>query len=235
MTKAYAILGLMSVLTLSGCDDGIEGNGERASETRQLSSFVKVRSNTELDVEIVQGDVQQVRVDLDSNLLDLVQTRVDNETLYITTVYYIGDALEGPHVRVTMPELSAAKLSGSGSMVVEVDQPERALDLYLSGSGSLRFEGRTAAVGAFLSGSGDMRLRGETSDVELSSSGSGKIFGHELSAASGSLDLRGSGDISAEISDSVNVSLSGSGQIDLFGDASIDDYDVTGSGELIQH
>jgi hypothetical protein len=226
---------MVSVLALSGCEEGIDGNGERASETRKLSSFVKVRSNTELDVEVVQGDRQQVVVDLDSNLLDLVQTRVDNETLYITTVYHLGETLDGPHVRVTVPELAAAKVSGSGSLVLGLDQPERPLDLYVSGSGSLRFEGRTAALGAFLSGSGDARLLGETRDVELAVTGSGSIRGSELSADSGSLYLSGSGDISAAISESVSVSLSGSGRIDLYGDASIDGYEVSGSGELVQH
>jgi hypothetical protein len=226
---------MVSVLALSGCDEGIDGNGERESETRKLSSFVKVRSNTELDVEVVQGIGQKVEVSLDSNLLELVQTRVDNETLYITTVYHIGETLAGPHVRVTVPALDAAKVSGSGNMRIGFDQPERPLDLYVSGSGSLRYEGRAAAVGAFLSGSGDIRLSGEASDVELSSSGSGEIVAHRLAASSGSLDLSGSGDISADISESVSVKLSGSGRIDLYGGASIDDYDVTGGGELVQH
>lgn len=235
MTKAYAILGMASVLLLSGCEEGIDGNGERDSETRKLASFVKVRTDTELDVEIVQGDRQRVVVDLDSNLLELVQTHVDNETLYITTVHHIGERLDGPHVRVTVPELAAAKVSGSGSMVLGLDQPELPLDLYVSGSGSLRFEGRTAAVGAFLSGSGDMRLLGETRDVEFAVTGSGSIRGRELAADSGSLDLSGSGDISADISESVSVRLSGSGQIDLYGGASIDGYDVSGSGDLVQH
>jgi hypothetical protein len=235
MTKAYAILGLVSVLGLSACDEGLEGNGEPGVEPRDLSSFVKVRSNTELDVEIVQGERQQVEVVLDSNLIELVQTRVDDETLYITTVYHLGERIAGPHVRVTVPELVAAKLSGSGSMRVGFDQPEQPLDLYVSGSGNLRFEGRAAAVGAFSSGSGDMRLEGETHDVELALSGSGSIHGRDLSAESGSVDLSGSGDISTQVSESVSVRSSGSGRIDLYGDASIDDYEVTGSGSLVQH
>jgi hypothetical protein len=226
---------MVSVLALSGCEEGIDGNGERASETRNVASFVKVKSDTELDVEVVQGDRQKVEVELDSNLLDLVQTRVDDATLYITTVSHLGETLDGPHVRVTVPELAAAKLSGSGSLVLGLDQPEQPLDLYVSGSGSLRFEGRTAAVGGFSCGSGDLRLFGETRDVELWVTGSGSIRGRELSAESGSLDLSGSGDISASVDESVSVRLSGSGQIDLYGDASIDDYEVSGSGELIQH
>jgi hypothetical protein len=235
MTKHCAILGLVSLLSLAGCDEGIDGNGDRTTETRTLSSFTKVRSNTELDVEIVQGERQRVEVSLDSNLLDLVQTRVDDGTLEIATVYRVGETVDGPHVRVTMPELTAAKLSGAGNMTIDFDEPEQPLDLYLSGSGDLRFDGRAAAVGAFLSGSGDLRLRGETSDVELSVRGSGSIFARDLPAESGSLELSGSGDITAAVTDSVAVRLSGSGQIDLYGDASIDHYDITGSGDLVQH
>jgi hypothetical protein len=234
MTKSFAFLALLGVLSL-GCETGTDGNGERADEIRDVSAFVKVRSDAELDVEIVQGDQHSVTLSLDSNLLPMVRTRVDNETLYIDTRESIGETVRGPHVLITVPALSAAKLSGSGDLFVGLDQAELALDLYLSGSGDVRFVGRAAALGAFVSGSGDVRLEGETSDVELSLSGSGDIDARELSAESGSVELDGSGDISASISESAAVSLSGSGDIDLYGGGEVSVDDRSGSGDIDVH
>lgn len=233
MTKS-AILAVVGVLAL-GCETGTHGNGDRTEEVREVSEFVKVRTEAELDVEIVQGNEHRVTLSLDSNLLDLVRTRVDGETLYIDTRESIGDAVRGPHVSITVPVLSAAKLDGSGDLLVDLDQPELALDLYLSGSGDVRFVGRAAALGAFLSGSGDMLLQGETSDVELALIGSGDIGARELSAESGSLELRGSGDISASISQAASISLSGSGDIDLYGGADVAVDDRSGSGDIDVH
>jgi len=236
MTKPSLLLALLGCFPLPGCDlAGIDGNGQRQNETRDVAAFSRIKSDGVLDVQITQGEKQSVTVSIDSNLLHLVDTRVAGDTLYIDLHDKVDRTVGGPHVQLTMPELRAAKLAGSGSMSLAFDEPASPLDLYLSGSGSLRFSGTTAAVRANLSGSGDMLLDGTTSDVELSLSGSGSIRGQQLTADSASIDLSGSGEVSATVQESVKVSLSGSGHIDLYGGASIDDYRNTGSGEIAQH
>jgi hypothetical protein len=158
-----------------------------------------------------------------------------DDTLYVDLTDNVGEIVDGPHVLITVPQLTAAKLAGSGRMTLAFDEPELPLDLYLSGSGDLRFNGTTAVIGAYLSGSGDLRLEGETSDAELKLSGSGSIRGQHLTATSATVSLSGSGNISATVQESVSVSLSGSGQIDLFGAANVDGYSDTGSGDVVQH
>ena len=238
MANSSMLLALMSALglPLSGCGDwGIDGNGNRVEESREIAPFTRVRSDCELDVQLVQGDVQALTVSLDSNLQELVRTRVDGDTLYVETTDNVDETVDGPHILITVPELAAAKLAGSGSMTVAFNEPELPLDLYLSGSGDLSFNGTTAAVGAYLSGSGDLRLEGETRDVDMKLSGSGSIRGQKLAASSAAIVLNGSGSVSANVQDSVTVSLSGSGSVDLFGDATLASYHDTGSGEIVQH
>jgi Putative auto-transporter adhesin, head GIN domain len=236
MTKLSLLVPLLGSFWLLGCDGaGIDGNGQRQNEARDTVAFSRIRSDSDLDVKVTQGDVQSVTVSLDSNLLHLVSTRVSGDTLHIDVSDNVDKIVDGPHVLITVPELTAAKLAGSGSMSLALEEPSSPLDLYLSGSGSVRFNGTTAVTGAYLSGSGDIRLDGTTSDLDLALSGSGSIRGQNLATDSASIDLSGSGDISATVSDSVKVSLSGSGHIDLYGGATIDDYRNTGSGEIAQH
>jgi Putative auto-transporter adhesin, head GIN domain len=230
-----AALGTL-VLTLSGCSCwGVDGNGDRVTESRQTSAFSRVRSDCDLDVEIVQGDESKLTVSIDSNLMDYVHTRVEGDTLHIDLTEDVGRVVEGPQVIVTTPSLTAAKLAGSGALSLELDEPKDALDLYLSGSGDLRFRGKTAALGAHLSGSGSMRLSGTTSDAELILSGSGEIRARDLTATSASIDLSGSGDITATVTDSVVVELNGSGDVDIYGGASLDGVKQNGSGDITQH
>lgn len=237
MTNNSLIFALMGSLSLSllACEPATDGNGDRVDEVRETATFTRVRSNCDLDVQLVQGEQQSLTVSVDSNLQDLVKTRVSDDTLYVDVTDNVGEVVDGPHVLITVPQLTAAKLAGSGRMTLAFDEPELPLDLYLSGSGNLRFSGTTAALGAYLSGSGDLRLEGETSDVDLKLSGSGSIRGQGLAATSAAIELSGSGNISATVQDSVSVELSGSGQIDLFGAAAVDSYRHTGSGELVQH
>lgn len=238
MTNSSMVLALMSSLGLPllGCGDGgVDGNGDRVQAAREVAAFTRVRSDCDLDVQVTQGDAQSLTISLDSNLQELVRTRVVDDTLYLETTDDVEDTVDGPHILITVPELTAAKLDGSGRMTLTFDEPELPLDLYLSGSGDLSFNGTTAAVGAYLSGSGDLRLEGETSDVDMKLSGSGSIRGQQLAASSAAITLSGSGSVSAQVQDSVTVSLSGSGSVDLFGDATLASYHDTGSGDIVQH
>jgi Putative auto-transporter adhesin, head GIN domain len=234
MAKSSVLIMGIGLLGLSGCgESGVDGNGERQDEQRRLAPFSRIRSDSELDVEVVQGD-PAVLVSLDSNLQRLVKTRVADDTLYIETRDDIGEMVDGPHVLVSVPTVTAAKLAGSGSLALWVDEPEGTVELYLTGSGDLRFEGRTAAVGAFLSGSGTMHLEGTTRDAELALSGSGEISARNMSCISADIALSGSGEVSANASDSVRVSLTGSGDVELYGPASVDASDDTGSGDIVR-
>jgi hypothetical protein len=226
----------MGSLWLGGCSfDGVDGNGRRVEETREVSGFTRLQNDGDLDVELVQGDVQAVTISIDSNLQHLVRTHVHDDTLFLDVREDIDDMVRGPHVLIAVPELRAARLAGSGYMTLALDEPTVPLDLYLSGSGSVRFDGNVAALAAFLDGSGEMRLEGETQDVELSLSGSGAIGARNLLARSGALDLSGSGTLTANVTDSVRVSLSGSGRIDVFGGASVESSHRTGSGDIDYH
>ncbi|MDF3065748.1 MAG: hypothetical protein K0R38_1349 [Polyangiaceae bacterium] len=235
MGKFTLILVGLAALGSSACADGVDGNGDRVEKARSVDAFTRIRTDCELSVQVRQGDEPSVVVAIDSNLQDLVRTSVVDGTLNIDLREDVNDVVSGPHVRVTVPALSAAKLDGSGRLAVALDAPTAPFDLFLSGSGDVRYEGRSAALGAHLSGSGEMRLAGETSDVDIALSGSGEVSARDLRAESGTLDLSGSGQISATVTESVRVLLSGSGDIDLYGGASVDELRRSGSGEFDRH
>lgn len=230
------LLSVALFIGLPACGlDEVDGNGDRSDQTRRASNFARVQSDGALDLKITQADEQAVTVSIDENLQDVVTTRVVGDVLHVDTREDIGDVVSGPHVLITVPALQAIKLDGSGSMRAELDQQETPFDLFLEGSGVMSFRGRAPAVGAYLSGSGDIRLEGETSDVEIELSGSGSVRAKALRAESGSIELSGSGDVSATIESSVTVSLSGSGNIDLYGNATVDGYEHSGSGDVVEH
>jgi hypothetical protein len=168
-------------------------------------------------------------------LVKFIDARVDGDTLFIASDESIGDTVAGPHVIVTLPELTQANMSGSGDLELSAIDSDQPLALRLNGSGNLRFEGTAPSITARVDGSGDLELDGTTEDVSLRLDGSGNILARQLSAEMGEIDLRGSGDIEATIHDSAAVSLEGSGDIDLFGGASIAHSSRDDSGAVHQH
>ena len=80
-------------------------------------------------------------VSIDSNLIRYVDTHVSDGRLVIDLDGPIGDTVRGPHVRLTMPRLREATLSGSGTLDVsdfEQDEPMQARPFGLRRSRVLR-------------------------------------------------------------------------------------------------
>lgn len=227
---------VLAVAALSfGCDWEVEGNGEPATETRKHENFVSVQSETTVNIAIRQGDVFDVRVNIDSNLVDLLETRVSGHRLVIDSERSLDPHVKGPHVTVTMPILDTATLSGTGAIDIDAGEQASAVRTVLSGSGNISFDGSTPELRALLEGSGDIVARGSAERVDLRLEGSGAVKARDLKASSGLLIVSGSGDIDATVNGSAEAEISGSGQIDLYGDVSLARRSVHGSGDIRVH
>ena len=122
MKKAAVILSVI-VLTafLSSCyfPGSIKGNGNVVEETRELGEFSKISVSRGMNVYISQGTSSKVVVKADENLLKVIDTYVDNETLKVTALKGIRNATSNK-VYVTVTDLENIK-STSGSNIFSED------------------------------------------------------------------------------------------------------------------
>lgn len=119
--KKVITLAVTAVL-FSGCNaninlgDGIDGNGKVVSQTRNVgNNFSKIDANRGLNVIIEQADSFFVEVETDENLQSHIITKIENETLIITTDENI-DVATARNVRVKMPNLSGLESSSGASV-----------------------------------------------------------------------------------------------------------------------
>jgi len=239
MAIRFETVRLMMVATLAaaGCGlYGVDGNGERATETRPLQGFTAVVADGSLDVQIQRGDAFDVEVSIDSNVLrDLRTDLIDGgATLSIDLEGPVWDILPGPHVIVTMPALQRAVLNGSGSMNATGFQQTDPVTLELDGSGSLTYAGDVPSAQVRSWGSGDVRLHGSAGSLDARLDGSGAVDARDFPTATADLSLSGSGDLAANVSSSARVTLSGSGNVDLYGGAVVERASISGSGSFNQ-
>jgi hypothetical protein len=236
MFRSYSAFCLCLLPLLSGCRSfDVRGNGQPATETRNLDGFVAIDGRGSFDTRVEQGETYSVRVNIDSNLLHVLRTRVEGTTLVVDSDESVSDILPGPHVTVTMPHFQSAELSGSGRIDVASCRETKPVSLVLSGSGDVTFNGAAPSVSARLEGSGDVDLAGSADQVDLYLGGSGSINASALPASTGSVRLSGSGGVSATINGRADVSLSGSGDIDLFGRVVLGQWSNSGSGDIHVH
>ncbi len=178
--KQFTIYTLLLFAATSCIEEfNIRGNGIEATEARAVSTFNKVRSSGDFDVQISKGDVFEILVTAEENVLPYIETTVSSNTLLIDIkgVHNVRNRLP-MNVFITLPELGSVKQSGSGSIVTDFFSGEK-MELSLSGSGSISTAVDVNSVEADISGSGWMIITGDSNGSDLSISGSGNIDSSE--------------------------------------------------------
>ena len=219
---------LVLLLALPSCLLGVDGNGERTEETRDLHDFSSVDADGSLDVRVQQGDITSVVVSIDSNLQERTRTRVADGRLMIDVSEPIGDTLPGPHTHRDHADTGAARLVGSGNVSAETynqvsgDRPQS------EGSGNMTFGGEVPTLTARLDGSGNMRLRGSATSV-VPAGGFGRSA-PRIRRRDGRHPPGRLGSLAATVTGRSRVTLDGSGNIDLYGGGAVEPLSASGSG-----
>jgi len=191
----------------------VEGSGVAARESRSVSGFTSIEIAGAADAAVSFGDTESVVVETDDNILPLITTEVSGGKLVINTRSNTNFSTElGIKVTVTMKELEAAEVSGSGNMTL-IGVPGGAVQVEISGSGNI-----TAA--------------GVADSVEVNLDGSGNILCGELQAKTAVIRLDGSGNVAVYASQSLDAAIGGSGNVQYGGDPTQLQTSVTGSGSI---
>lgn len=208
-------------VALTGCEvtfnslgPPITGSGRGVTELRDLEAFEKISLKAPADVFVTIGDEQSVELEVDDNLVDVITTEVRSGRLEIGANKNFKTDL-GVVLRITVPKLQAATVTGSGKVLVETLDCDR-------------FEGK-------VTGSGDLKASGKAKRVEATVTGSGDLDFSDLQAEEAEAKVTGSGDLMLSASKKVKARVTGSGDITYQGHSGAMpnvESKITGSGDI---
>lgn len=216
-----------------GGGPSITGSGRLTEQVRTPGNFQQLRLDGAFDVTVQPGSAAKVVLKADDNIVPLIQTELDGDTLVIRGRKGASFHTRNPiSITVEVTQLSAIELRGSGNLKAS-GLRGKGFELSLSGSGNAvltdidvdRFE-------ASLAGSGDMSLAGKSNRTELSIAGSGDIHAEQLLSRRTEVSIAGSGDAQVHASDSLEASIAGSGNVRYAGKPAKVDRSVVGSGDV---
>lgn len=210
---AVLILASLACSTLTVGTNRVTGSGKVASEVRSLPEFTGVELVGSADVNILLSDKQSVNVQADDNILPLIETKVVNGTLVVSTKPLTSiTTSNGIVVTVGIKSLQRLTLTGSGNMrVAAMSGP----DLTIA-----------------LPGSGDITVEGQSDHVSITLAGSGNVLCAALQTHAADVTLLGSGTITVFADQSLNANLAGSGTIRYGGNPPQISKHITGSGAI---
>lgn len=227
----YACIGILFYSCID--HESVRGNGNKISETRDVSSFDAVELRGSMNVRLKNTPDRAVEIEGEENLLPYVETFVDDGKLVIkykdnTSVNTTEEML----VHVSAPELEEIRITGAGDITGEgLLQSKDEIKVKVTGSGNVKLELDAPSVEADVTGSGDIQLSGSTKDIKCSTTGSGNIKATDLKAENAKVSTLGSGNISVFASLKIEASISGSGDISYKGGGAVSSK-VHGSGSV---
>ncbi len=223
--------GVFVSLGSAGCWKS-EGNGRIVVENRDLSGFTAIENDSSLPVSIVQGTEFSVAVRVDSNLLKLVETRVEDGVLRIDEAEPL-EATGPSRVSIVVPVLDGAHNSASGDMTVTGVEQSDWVELVCTGSGALSFSGTAGTLYAQVAGSGSLMLAGSGGFTSIRVTGSGSADASAFAAAGAELETFGSGSIRASVAGDATLKTTASGSIRATLDGGSASFSVEGSGSIV--
>lgn len=214
-------------------DGQVQGSGQAAEVQRETAPFSRLRLDGPFELQASAGRTNSLRLQGDDNILPLLQTVVEGDTLVIRARPGTGFRTRQPlRVKLVFSTLAAAELEGSGDAVLAgLNGPSFALSL--SGSGDVRLQqvdlGRLVVR---LAGSGDISAEGRSQDTEFHLAGSGDIRAEHLLSLRTKVRVAGSGDARVHASESLDARVAGSGDVSYAGQPAKVSRAVAGSGEI---
>jgi hypothetical protein len=221
---------LLSVMLLS-----VAAINASAQQSREVSGFNAVASAGPFNVHIKLDGTESVKVDADANIINEIETVVENGTLKIKFKDHENwrhNNIHKAEIYVTAKSLNSLVNSGSGSMNVDGMISTNNFKVVLSGSGSISTSVKSDGLQATISGSGSIKLNGRTSDADIVITGSGEIEGRGLKTESAKVMITGSGSVYLAAEKSITAHITGSGNVNYTGNASVVNTRYTGSGRV---
>jgi Putative auto-transporter adhesin, head GIN domain len=223
-------LTLLSIMLLS-----IAAINASAQESRQVSGFNAVASAGPFNVHIKIDGTESVKVDADANIINEIETVVEDGTLKIKFKDHENwrhNNIHKAEVYVTAKSLNALTSAGSGSMDVDGVISTNEFKVILSGSGNINTSVKSDGLRAVISGSGSIKLKGSANNADVTITGSGQVEARDLKTESVKAVITGSGSVSLIAEKSVSAHITGSGNVNYTGNASVVDSRYTGSGRV---
>ena len=226
MKKALiSILGLMFLL--SACllpvnNITVRGSGKVVSEIRTVKGIDRVDLATLGELQIIQGEEEELVVSAEDNLLPHLITTVRDSTLEIRSEENVN-VLPTHKVTYTLKvkNISSLSVSSSGSIYVDKLDSQK-LEISVSSSGDIRIGNLAASdLRVRISSSGNVILKGRVVSQDVRISSSGNYLATDLQSQSAYVNISSSGNARIWVNGDLGIQLSSSGNVDYYGDPQV--------------
>lgn len=230
-TSLLRHLAVVSTVLLAAC--GYEqGSGRVVEEARSVAAFKHLAVSDNILAEVTLG-APSVKIKTDDNLMSLVETVIEGETLRVrlNTLAYVR-ASSGIRAIVVVPELLSVSASGA-SQVTAIASPADNWSLDASGASQITVTGVAAkTVNAKASGSSQLTISGNATELVAKASGASRVMASGLPVESVTIDGSGGSRFEVSATRSATGHLSGGSNATVTGSPTVRDISTSGGSAV---
>lgn len=220
MKRNFIFLVSAMALLIAACGttttsvETITGSGNIVTIEREVSGFSDIQINLGADLILTQGDSENLTVEADDNLMQYIETKIENGRLIISTPNNTSlTPSQTITLNISFSTLREIEILGSSHITAN--------DLDLD-TLTIRF-----------AGSGSTRLTGRADEQTINIRGQATINNFELTSRQVMVDISGNGVVEVNAEDNLNLTVVGMGIIRYTGDPAIS-QDVSGTADIAQ-
>jgi len=176
---ASFILGIFLTTSCVFSGPSLKGNGDVVEENRKVGSFDEIKVSRGINVYISQGEKTKVVVEADENLLEAIITKMDGNTLKITTDANIRKS-KSKKVFVTCPNISVIKSYAGSNVYSENTIASKNLEISASAGSNIKLEVDAGELYVTSSAGSNIKLEGTAEIFKGKSSAGSNIKAEDL-------------------------------------------------------
>lgn len=235
--RSLLLLSAMLFLTLGTLDAQwgreIKGSGNVVTQDREINNFTEIKSCCSMKVIATKGASCSVKVEVDDNLQQYIETQVNGDRLVIKRTGNKNiDPTGRVTVYVTLPELSGLYASSSSDLIVKSPFSGDRLDVDVSSSAEIEVEFTGNRVNVEGSSSGTVRLSGRADRTDVDVSSSARINGQEFTSKELDAEASSSGKVRMKVTNEVDADVSSGGKVEYSGNPSKVHSDESSGGKV---
>ena len=233
-TAKIAILLLLVITTTSCMFDGfgIKGNRNVVSEDRKITAeFTEIKVSQGITVFLTQGNQTDLHVEADENIIDLLVTEVEGNTLKVYFDKNVSRA-KARNVYVTADELTSLKSTSGSDIRSEGTIRAKNLKLSTNSGAELNLAISATSVDCSSSSGAHAKLSGTTESFDGSASSGSSIDADNLTSKTAKAGVSSGADISIHASEELDARASSGGHISFEGNPTVLNKSKSSGGSI---
>jgi len=233
LIKPFVLL-LLTFITTSCFFNGVKGNGNVISDNRNISEdFVRINAGNGLDVFLTNSTYFSIEVEADENLQELIETYVENETLFIKTKKNIGLA-KAKKVHVYADNINEIDVHSGAEIISNSIFKADDFKIKANSGGGINMSLNVNDLVCESSSGAHLNLKGKSKTISVNSTSGSNLNAYDLEVLICDIDVSSGAHVKLNVSESFNGEASSGGGISYKGNPNIIKSSKSSGGSITE-